>query len=244
MIATLLSSLVLSQAAAQDAQPSAAQIVGKMLAYYNDAKSMTGTITMTQSMMNQSTIYDSILQFELPSKLYLKQTHRATGRTTLVTSDGRAFSYNLPKHLQNLGGKDERLLEAVQQGGRALKVRDIYRASVESLADRSVPLDIAIGHPEDLKFIRSQWSTVAYQGKDKIGEESVHVIGGRWREYGDAPPSGTYKLVINEKHELRRYILHEALGVPGQGVQEVVTVWEVKLAKDGKPDVNAFRVVR
>lgn len=220
-----------------------AKVVSKMLAYYHGAKSLKGTITMTQTLLGQSTSYVTEVQFELPSKFYLKQTHKQTNKSYFVTSDGSTFSYDFPSNLQKLGS-DQRLIESVVQGTKRLTVADIYHAASQSIRDRPAALDIAIGDIEDLRYLRNQWATVTYKGKQKLGEEDVFVITGQWREYpGIDPRSSTYTMGISQDYQLRRYVIRDNLVVPNRGPQEVTTVWDVDLKRDGKPDPNLFKVI-
>ncbi|HZH97804.1 MAG TPA: hypothetical protein VEX38_02430 [Fimbriimonadaceae bacterium] len=249
LIAAALSLSALSPQGGQAQQPSGSEIVGKMLAHYYGANTATGKIKLTQSMMNHSVVIETTLQFEKPSKLYIKQvqTGKSGQRTWLVTSDGKSFAYDPPSVV--ISRKPIRLMEAVQQNDKTLDVRDIYRAIVESLGDRSAPLDVVIGRREDLEFLQHQLATVRYAGRDKVGETEVNVITGDWREYGAAPVSGTYQMLITDAGELKRYARKETLAVAmgnGQSLppQDVLTVWDVDVQVNGKPDPALFKVVR
>ncbi len=238
--------LVAAVVLAPQGSPKGAELISKMFAYYNDAKTFAGTIQMTQAMMGQTTAYDTIVQFELPSKLFIKQVQKVTGRVYLVTSDGKQFSYDVPRALEESGISKprERLLENVVQGSLTHQVRDIYRVAVAGLPDRSMPLDVAIGQLGDLKFIRDQWATVKYDGTVDWNGEKAHSISGAWREYGEADVSSTYNLLLTSEGELLRYSIKDRLSAPGQGPQDVVTTWLVRFEKNAKVDPTLFKVVR
>lgn len=232
--------------AQETAAPSASALVSRMLAHYSSAQSLTGTIRFTQSAQNTSVGIETVLQVERPSRLYIRQVLRSNEPAAwLVVSDGKQFSYNTPN---NLPGSENlpRLVEQVSQNGTTLDSRAIYKAGATSIGDRSAPLDIAIGHPDDLKSLTFQWATLEYRGRRKLGDEEVDVIGGRWRPYGEAPASGQFEMYILPTGELRRYAILESVSPQGANgtVFEVRSVWDVRITANGKPDPALFRVIR
>ncbi len=239
---TLIAAIATFPALQGEAQGrSAVQLVGRMLAYYNDAKSMTGRIMLTQSANGVSGTVETFLQFETPSKLYIRQ-QKSVGdqRVFTVISDGKTFGYDSPVR----DGK--RLYEKVAPAkDYFLNVRQIYAATSAGLADRSTPLDIAIGRTEDLSFLKSQLVTVTYQGTTKYGEEDVHVVMGDWRPYGEAGTEGQYRMYITEGGELRQFALSQTIQPKGapQAIQAMST-WNIKLTKNGKPDPALWSSVK
>lgn len=240
-------SLVASAAWSQDAaQPSPSALITRMLSFYSNAQTLTGNIRFTQTAQNTSVTIETVLQVERPSRLYIRQVLRSSEPATwLVVSDGKEFSYNTPSNLPghvNL----PRLVEKVSQNGETLDTRSIYKAGVTSIGDRSAPLDIAIGHPDDLKSLTYQWATLEYRGRRKLGDEEVDVIGGRWRPYGQAPANGEFEMYMLPTGELRRYAILESVSPQGANgaVFEVRSIWDVQIKVNGKPDPTLFRVVR
>lgn len=220
-------------------QNEAAQLVSRMLAYYNSAKTLSGTIQMTQTAGGKQAVVSTALQAEWPAKLYLRQELKASFGTDswLVTSDGMVFSYDPPSELEG-----KRLAEPVDYGAGNHDIRSIYAATVKSIYDRSTPLDIIIGRKEDLRYRNYQWVNVVVQGEAKIGEDTVTIIGGQWREYGQAPPSATYTMAIDAQNRLRQFTLREKIGVQNT-VQDVTTVWDVNVVKDTPVKPELFKVV-
>ncbi len=219
---------------------SPSELISRMLQRYSSARSLTGSIVLSVTTMGQTAQARTDVQFELPSKLYLRQS-RATA-SCLVTSDGKRFSYDAPKLTWH--DKGVRLVEPVSlSNGKTLAVRDIYAAATASLIDRSAPLDIAIGRREDLEFLRRQWATLRYQGKVSHDGAEVHAITGDWKEYGDAPrTSGSFRMLISDSGDLKQYAVSETVDVPPLGNKTVVSVWEVSLTVNGKPNAELFRV--
>ena len=214
---------------------------------------MTGSIRMTQAAMGMKITIDTNLQFETPSKLYLNQVKSEPNpRRWLVTSDGKHFSYNLPNSQRDSvlheNNPNERLVEAVSGGTVQQSVQDIYKATANSIGDRSPVLDVAISSIEDLRFLKNQWATISYGGREKIGEEDCYVIKGKWREYGDAQPSGEYAMFVTDEFAFRRFALRVTLSVSDSngrstGPTELTTVWDANLKVNGAVDPALFKVI-
>jgi outer membrane lipoprotein-sorting protein len=220
-----------------------AAVVQKMIEYYNDARTMTGTIVMTTKVGEESGTITTTLQFEQPDKLYiLQQKSIGDRRTWLVVSNGKHFAYDPPFTVDDPG---RRLVELVDQPGRKFTIKDIYAAAAKSIGDRSTPLDIAIGRLEDLKFLRGQWKTLRYEGKSTSQGHEVNVIMGEWRPYEAAEPHGQYRMLITNGGELKEFAKSEAMRIPSNNqVVNIVTTWTVNLKKDAKPDPALWSQIR
>jgi len=215
------------------------ELVGRMLAKYAKATSLTAEITWTQQVKDSSIVTKTALQLEAPSKLYIRQDRTgASAKSVFVVSDGTTFSYPVPPDLPSRPG--ERLSEAVSVGGRNQSFKDIYGVVSKALIDRSLPLDVAISRLEDLKFLRTQWVTMEISGTATIDNNEITIIKGQWRPYGQAPTSGTYEMWLTKTDELRRYVQREKLEIERIGLVEVVGIWDCKLVIDGKPDPDLF----
>lgn len=225
----------------QDATPNAAKIISDMLMSYRQAKTLTGTISLRVSDGKGQTGITTTVQYEKPSKLYIKQ-EKAGATAKLVTSDGKHFSYDLPEN-QGLFVKPGRLIESVVNGrGETQEVTHIYAASSASLFDRSTPLDIIISRKEDLEYINQQWATVVYRSQTEINGVKAHVVGGDWRLYGNSPVIGKYEFTILESGDLVRYVQQETYRKDGAPVTATYQ-YDVKVQRDGKPNQELFNVV-
>lgn len=227
-------------------RPSASALVSQVLAYYSGAQSLVGTIRFTQTAQSKAVVIDTHLQFERPSKLYIRQELTAEEKMVwLVVSDGSNFSYNTPDNLPGATNLP-RLVEQVSQNGQSLDVPKIYKASASSIGDRSAALDIAIGHPEDLKSLTYQWATLESKGRVRLGSEELELVAGRWRPYGTAPASGLFEMYITPAGELRRYVVVENVSPEGANgaVFEIRSVWDVHIKIGAKPDSALFKVIR
>lgn len=244
---TALAMIAMAQESPQVGQGSvnASLLVQKMIMYYNDAATMTGTIVMTTKVGDESGSITTTMQFESPSRLYIRQ-QKSTGdkRVWLVVSDGKRFAYDSPG-VSAWEDPGKRLLEPVAYPNMVFKVRDIYAATAKSLGDRSTPLDIAIGRTEDLKYVRAQWETVEYKGKSTHLGQEVNVVMGKWRPYGDAATQGQYRMLISPAGELKEFARSESIRPAGsEQLLNVVVTWTVNLKKDGRPDPNLWATVR
>ncbi|MFY9233360.1 MAG: hypothetical protein WAO58_02770 [Fimbriimonadaceae bacterium] len=233
------------------ATPRPSELISKMIAHYNKAQTLTGTIKLRQGANGQAAqgSIDTAIQFELPSKLYINQIQNTSDPMRwLITSDGVQFAYDTPEELP---GTRRRLVEKVKpRPNETLDVKGIYSAAARSLGDRSAPLEIAIGRPGDLKFFTQQLVTLEYAGRTKIGEEDVHVIRGGWREYQQVgaidkvTATGTYEIFINDLSDFRRYIVYQSIRPSvNSAIINVVSQWDINLVVNGKPDPALFKVV-
>jgi hypothetical protein len=212
-----------------------------MFAKFAGAQTLTGRIVLTQGAMNQSGQLVTEVQYERPSKLFIRQTKGTSSTSVTVASDGKLFTYPAPKLPWQSEGT--RLFESVKVRDKTLTIGDIYSASGLSLIDRCAPLDIAIGRKEDLDFLRRQWATLEYKGTADRSGETVHVIMGSWRDYGNAPVTGQFRMLLSQDAELREYAVSEGVNIPDLGTRTtVMSVWDVKLQINGKPDPALFKV--
>jgi outer membrane lipoprotein-sorting protein len=216
---------------AQDVSPAA--LVGQMLAYYSEAKTMTGTITETIKAGNESASVMTTLQFERPGKLYLRQQKAQGNRQVWLTvADGKLFAYNAPIGATN-GDPNKRLIENMIVDNLVLNIGDVYSAASSSLGDRSTPLDIAIGRRDDLVYLRNQWATVENKGKADYDGGQVHVVMGKWRLHSGNEPTGQYRMYITDAGELKQFALSEKMANDSGQTLDILTTWDVKLIKNG-----------
>src|SRR5689334_12216528 len=123
----MLAAIVLSQ---QDAMPTAASVISKMLARYHDAKTIKGECTTTATIGKLNIVVRSTLQLERPGKLYLRQDVDGKNLSYFLTSDGAHFSYQKPRVVDAYYNPTGRLIEDVTPG---TILGDIYRAAAESI---------------------------------------------------------------------------------------------------------------
>lgn len=251
MILSFVACIALLQGQDTVVQPTAGQLISKMLARYSNVDSEVGRIRLTVAAANDKVTVDTEFAFQKPNLVYIHQTlNTREPKEWLTVSNGTVFSYNMPNSLATGSAfspsANNRLREAVTVKGVSMSCREIYGASTESLKDRSMPLDIAFARSTDLKFRIAQWDTHNALGRETIGEQSAYVIGGNWREYPTAPVSGKYKMWITEAGDLLRYEELQTIGLPNQDprapliTQLVTSTWEVDIKINVPPDKALF----
>jgi outer membrane lipoprotein-sorting protein len=224
--------------------PTPGKLISDMLAKYNSAKTVSGTIGLSQSAGQQGGTLGTTIHFERPGKLYIHQRKtQPAPKEWLVVSDGKLFSYDEPdrgdaprKRLMESMTPLDRMTQKKQQ----LTIKEVYAAAALSLGDRSAPLDILISRPQDLQAIRLQWVNLKYSGETEINGEKLHVIEGDWKEYGDAPVSGKFRMLLSHGSDLRQYAISENFRING-AVTQVVSIWNVNVAVDGSVDQALFK---
>jgi hypothetical protein len=269
MITTVAVALALS--GTTPSQNPASQLVTKMLAYYANAQTMTGTIMLTVSDGAGQAQVSTDLAYERASKLYIKQAKGGSSpRVWYVSSDGKNFSYEAPG---NLPGSNQRLIEPVTQrtddyetdanGNFVLDAKKrpkpkmltydigrIYSVAAPNIGDRSVPLDIAIGRHEDLQHDVLTWMTVQSGGKVTVDGVEANSVIGKWRPYGEASNDannapGQYELDITDDGKLVRYIILQYIRDPRNGnTVNLTETWKVNLVPGGKPDAALFKLIQ
>lgn len=249
----VLSLAILSSCAlGADTPPSGAALISNVFKTYSSAKSLYGTIHMTQSMGNVSLTIETALAYEAPSKLYLKQEmHSQHPENWLVTSDGTVFTYDQPNQRRGEDGRPlPRLMEAVSPSqGVTQDFRAIFRAAKLSLGDVDDPIMIAIGGGPELQEVKGELATVSYQGRAKLGDSDVNLITGDWRRDARFPASAKYEMYVTDDGQLKRFVRHQVVSVNlGQGENvppsEVVTTWDLDLHVNTTPDEALFTVVK
>lgn len=254
MIAVAIAMLIGTQAPQQDSggQPkvSPSEVVSKMFARYAGAKSIVGTIKMTQAARGVSVHTDSELQLERPALIYLHQSRDGSfSRNWFLTSDGKEFSYDRPQeYLDNAGvqyGKS-RFVEYVTQHGVSMGISEMLLASYKSLGDVNPMLETAVASKEWLSRLTQQWASLYYRGKQTVGGQSVDAITGDYRETKMVPISGTFEAYISDSGDFVRYVIHEKHSYPKlqSGVIEVTTTWDADLRLNAKTDPNLYKVLK
>ena len=227
-------------------------LISKMLVRYNGAKTLQGTIHTTQTADTATVVTDTVIAYERPSKIRLTQQQRTSQGSTnkLLVSDGIHFAYSKPPQIHDA---DEYLIELVKPGERkAQTVGDLYWVVATNLPDRSPALDALIANTADLTYFAKQLERFSLTGKEKIGERTVNVIEGDWRESDAVSVSGKFKLYLTDDGDLARYVLVQNFaapskiqGIPGALPPEqvvVTTTWDVSTKVDQPVVAETFNL--
>ncbi|HEY0867518.1 MAG TPA: hypothetical protein VGE01_09070 [Fimbriimonas sp.] len=253
MVATLLAVLLVQSPQDPVVAPSPSALLTKTIARYADAKTVRGTITMSQSAKDKTVRIETVLQTEKPAKVYLKQAQKGgDSDTCLLTSDGRSFSFDpiqsnvlrMKRGEEPLVGPDGTPVINVTTG-LPLGLPDIYIAMNDRLVDKNIWLDMVFGEKLHMKSMLQKWASLLYRGRHKVRNVDVHAISGAWRELPTSAPGGDFEIYINDQMEVLRYVVTQRVAVPNvQDPIEVQTIWDADLAVDGPVDPALFRVVR
>lgn len=252
MIGVLVALVVVGQAGgaapssptAVGAKPSAASILGRVFARYATAERVTGKILHSATGGGGTAGMETELQYERPSRLYLRQQKPGDPIDFLITSDGKHFSYNAPVRQLPYVDPKERMVEPVQTPFALHTVPLIYAAGSDAIKDRSVPLDIAIGRTEDLQFVRATWANLLYVGLQSVNGKECHVIRGDHRVNGSSPVSGRFEIAVTAEYDLVRYQIIQRFAPPTnpEAMVDVLFNWDVSLEVNGTVDPKLFRV--
>lgn len=235
-----MNALLLCVVAQDTTKLTAAKLLSAMFAKYSASTATKGTITMRQSLSGVTVQVDTKVQFENPSKLYIRQDRKSSDPgTAIITSDGKYFSYNLPSEVSG-SSHPKRLVETVVQRGSKLVVRDIYAITNSSLIDRSMPLDILIARPEHLRYRKSQWVTLVLSA----GQNGTYVVSGTWREDDSSQPNGKFEMNLAKDGTLKRYVVRESISVDGRAPELVTTDYSVDLETNAKCAQELFKLAR
>ena len=250
MIGTILALMISGYGVVQEPtgaeKPVPGKLITKMFARYANATTVIGTIAMTQTANGVSVHTRSELQFDRPSKLYLRQVRDgALAGQWLVTSDGSYWSYDRPDtvdpHLM-----PPREVELVSQNHKTQTVPDLIDAASHSLGDLNAIIISAVSSKTRLKAMISQWSDLTYQGEATVGNQNLHRIVGAYHNIPSAPQSGDIELLINNEGDFVRYKVHQRLSFPKVSAEtvEVTTIWESDLKVGGPTNSALYKVVR
>ncbi|MEZ0325552.1 MAG: outer membrane lipoprotein carrier protein LolA [Fimbriimonas sp.] len=251
MLTTLIAVVVAAQAQGgqvPQAAPTetAVQIIEKVLAKYAGAKTISGTVTFKQSASGLTARGETQLQFEKPSKIYLKQIYQGASagdrREMLLVSDGKVFSYDKP---DGTFGRS-RFTEFVTQHGTSQSIQDMYTVERGRLADRSPLVDVAIGRTQDLKELLAQWASMKVHSVAKVKDREIEAtaIVGDYRDNAEAAITGSFEVYVTKDYELVRYVTKYMLRLPQSDKPiEVLTVWDSDLKVNAQVNPALFRVI-
>lgn len=199
-----------------------AEVFGTMFLKYYEAESVSGTMVarIFEGDRLVSTVETEVAFIRNPARIFIEQIKTnhadpsAPKESFLVIGDGKHLSYNVPVGtIMYEERRGERLMEEILPGISTVETQ--YALVSSSLTDRAAPLDIAFARTEDLEAYKSLWFELAYQQRPDA-PAGAKVIGGRLRPYEEAPPSGTWQMVLSSDLEILRYETSEMFYVDGQ----------------------------
>lgn len=253
MIVTALLLLRVHVMSIQGDLPKASDLIGAMFRRYYNANTIKGHIKYTVTAAGQSGGEETDLQLERPGKLFIRQVKVVSGKNLgawIVTADGSNVSYPEPRGRSEFSsftyGDGTRLQEPIGPDKALKDLKDAFCAATLSIDDRSAPMDIAVGRPDDMKRFSLQLATLKTQQSLTYAGQDSYVIGGDWKVYGDGPVVGKYQLIISKNGDLLRYVISQVLSVPNSNLPptKVERTYDVTYAVDGPVDQSLFTVLK
>lgn len=232
----LATTLLIQTAPAKDLTPS--EFLSKIIFRYAEAKTLDGEILLTSQAGTAKVDVRSRLTVERPSKVALRQvrTGQMADRAT-VTSDGTRFTYDAPMELKGTTG--ERLLEFVNKETlkQPMNVGEIIQVGQRRLLDYSAPLWLVCSSRADLEFLRGTWATV----EKRDSKDGLISLGGQYREYQLALPSGTWQLWATPDGDLRGYSIRTTIAEGNQRV-DIENTWRIDLKINPELPAGTFKI--
>jgi hypothetical protein len=261
MTFVLSAAIVLSQDA-QPAAPTPQALISQMVSKYAKAPTLNGAIEAEILVKGERVRVSTEVSYVRPNRLAIRQAESFKGtRNYLVVSDGVGFVYSNP--VEDLRKREPLLYEPAvrtnpprpennfQRTLESLTIGDIYVAGSQSLADRSVPLDLAIGRREDLEFLQGQLVEVKDGGDVVFNGQRARRIFGPWRPFAQAAHAlAQYELFITPEADLVGYRMTENFRVKGEGRNarevdvQMVSTWKVAFQVGAPIEGSRFRLPR
>jgi len=242
---TILVAAVTMQSPANTAPGSASELISRMLARYDGAQCVVGTIAMSQEAKGAVVTTETDLQYQRPNKIYLRQEeHSSQGRSFLLTSDGKTFSYDSPP---DYPGRHKRFEEFTYNQYKQLDLGEMYTATLNSIVDPNHLLNIAIGRKGDLERFAAQLSDYRLVASQKVGDEMIYEIIGKYALFPNSAPSADFDMYITSAGDFRKFSIRQLYGVPKHPEMApipVTTTWVSTLQINGKPNDSLFKVVK
>lgn len=245
----VVASFVLAGSAISE-QERAAVLLGEVWARYAAAPSLDGTLrTHIFENGRQISTIDTRLSFvrEGAGRIFIKQEYwklsdpAGTREEYLVTGDGQYLSYNMPFQTFNREEHQHRRLTE-EIGGTDASVGGQYAIVVNSIKDRSVPLDIAIGRDADLEVLKKTWGEIRLV-EDATAPDGAKVIVGKFALYPESGYIGDFRMVVSEQNDLLMYETQLVWLIEGMHIP-VRTVYEVDLKVGANIPPERFKVIR
>lgn len=222
-------------------------IIEQAMIRYAKAKSVVGTIVMTQTALNKQATVETMFQYERPRHIFIdqKMTGAEEGHIRLV-SNGAMFEYTPPTYLP---GSVKMLREPMKRiDGYVLDFTDMFNAAKHSFIDRSAALELIFARRDGLEEFRNKISSHHYTGKVIVNGQPLHKVMARWREGVSVPTEDNVAIYFDEQFGIVQFVLTQRISTvtsPNPSPDKIVkvdTVWKVNAKVDEKPDYGLFTI--
>ncbi|MBS1709128.1 MAG: hypothetical protein JSS65_10450 [Armatimonadetes bacterium] len=195
----------------QSSDQQAIAMLGRVLLHYRNTTTASGSVALTISDGKGSKLVTTEFGYEKPSHMWLVQRQDGAGGWKYsARSDGRYLIYDPPLAVNGLFRRSDDLpiLENVRtEDGTLRTVPDLFGGFRNLLlTEDNPPLDIVFSRKEHLEFLRTQWGTIATEGKGKVGAQDVTWIGGDFKPVGTYV-NGHWRMAVTPSDDIVRYEL-------------------------------------
>ncbi|MBS1719640.1 MAG: hypothetical protein JST35_04240 [Armatimonadetes bacterium] len=239
MLTTLLLTYALQ---GQETVPSG-PLVSKVFARYYNAPTLIAEIKCRVVAGNEAQEFRTEVNIERPSKLCIRQARLTPNpKSWLITANGKVATYDAP---ENGVSAVKRLSEPMcdEPGARISKVNQVYGVAGAQLGDKSTPLDIIIGHIEDLRVIQTQWARMDKQAQPiEFNGIKAYRVGGAWQEARDVPTPARFSFIVDAEGKMYQYnweAEYTDVGEKGR-VVKVRIQWDITSDFEKKPNPKVF----
>ncbi len=222
------------------AQDAAAAKVIAMVKHYQDRLCANGNITWTIESPKDSLKVRTDFQYLRPNKFWLlQQSVGGSRRTGSIISDGKYFVYK-PVNEDRVPSKKDYVMEPIKEArsGKLLTVDEIFIVGAPGLIDRSVPLDIVMGRPDNVAHLDKLLGVVKISGTEQVNGQECTIITGTMRTIYTAAPSIRMTMAISKENELVQ--LKTVESIAGDNKQPITfhMTWDVSVTVNDEKQIQ------
>lgn len=206
-------------------------VISNCYAHYYYAGNISGTIVTTIKDRGKVATITTRLQISSPDRFFFEQYSSVNPKLKVrAISDGKRYAYPAPRPTDPNMDSTTYLVEPVlQNNGFLMDYKGMYGIISETVVDRSVPLEIAIGRDRDLQTITSLLSKLRDGGTTEYKGETVNIVLGQFKPYPSAPKTVDCAFFINSAGDLRFFKVQGTLPDANNKPIAIETEWDVSL---------------
>lgn len=214
-----------------------------MIERYQNKLCASGTIVWTVKSPKDSLKVKTDLQYLNPNKVYINQTMtggREGAKNRFIVSDGKAFAY-FPVNESVVQSNSKVFAEPVKEPrtGKLQTTKEIYIIGAKGLLDKSTPLDIVMGRPDNLAHLDRLIATVEDGGRADVNGQTCRVLKGKMRTMYDAPPSIDFTVSISAKNDLVQMQTVERFKADNGQTITMLMIWDVDVTVNDEKAIKS-----
>lgn len=207
------------------------QVLSDCISHYYYAGNISGTIVTTIKDRGKVATVTTRLQISSPDRFFFEQYSSVNPKLKVrAISDGKRYAYPAPRPTDPNMDTTTYLVEPVlQNNGLLMDYKAMYGIISETVVDRSVPLEIAVGRDKDLQTISSLLSKLRDGGTTEYKGETVNIVFGQFKPYPSASKSVNCAFFVNSAGDLRFFKVQGSLPGADNKPVAIETEWDVSL---------------